>query len=103
MISCNVNNCSHNSSGTCCANSINVGGKGVSKAENTCCGSFLDKANYSNLTNSYSSSGTCESISCNAGNCKYNSNESCTAKNIEINGAEVNLYSETNCQTFELK
>ena len=103
MISCNVNNCSHNSSGTCCANSINVGGAGVSQAENTCCGSFLDKSHYSDLTNSYNSSGVCETITCNARNCKYNSNDVCTAKNVEINGNQANVYSETNCKTFELK
>lgn len=103
MISCSVNNCSHNSNGSCCANAIRVGGKGVSKAEYTCCGSFLDQANYSNLTNSQTSSGVCESITCEAKNCKHNNNCACTASNIQINGTDVNLYSETNCSTFELK
>ena len=48
-INCNVDNCSHNSTGICYANRIDVGGKGVTDACETCCGSFLDKRQYSRL------------------------------------------------------
>lgn len=103
MISCNVNNCSHNSTGTCYANSINISGNNVSKCENTCCGSFLDKSSYSNLTNSCSDNSACKTIICNVGTCRYNSGKACKANGIQVNGQNVNLYNETNCSTFKLK
>lgn len=56
-ISCGVDNCSHNNNGTCYSNRVNIGGKGAQAACSTCCGSFLDKANYSTLTNNTNSSG----------------------------------------------
>ncbi|MFI3209740.1 MAG: DUF1540 domain-containing protein [Peptostreptococcaceae bacterium] len=104
MINCDVKNCSHNSNGDCCANIINIGGKLAVNSKSTCCGSFLDKSHYSDLTNSFTSSGVCENIVCSASNCKFNNNTMCTAKNIEVKGREaVNVYDETNCQTFVLK
>ena len=102
-ISCTVGNCSHNSNGTCYANRINVGGKGVTKSENTCCGSFLDEAHYSTLTNNTNDEGPCSCIVCEAQNCQYNNNKLCTAETIQVNGNQVNVYNETNCATFKLK
>ncbi len=59
-INCNVDNCSHNSTGICYANRIDVGGKGVTDACETCCGSFLDKRQYSTLTNNTNTDGPCD-------------------------------------------
>ena len=74
-INCSVNNCSNNNSGTCYANRVNVGGKGAQKCCDTCCGSFLDKDNYSTLTNNTNSKGACDCLVCEATTCYYNDNK----------------------------
>ncbi|MBU3176860.1 DUF1540 domain-containing protein [Clostridium estertheticum] len=103
-INCGVLNCSHNDENICYANIINVGGKNARKDSDTCCATFLDSIVYSDLTNIvHSNSNGCDVISCNVGTCIYNSNELCSAKSIEVNGENVNLYSETDCLTFETK
>ena len=40
-INCSVNNCSHNKSGVCYSNRVNIGGLNSSCSKDTCCGSFL--------------------------------------------------------------
>ncbi|MGL5694091.1 MAG: DUF1540 domain-containing protein [Peptostreptococcaceae bacterium] len=102
-INCNVENCSHNCSGTCYSNRVNVGGKGAKSTCDTCCGSFLDKKNYSTLTNNSNSGGSCDCLVCEVLNCGYNDNKLCKANSISISGKDVNLYSETSCETFKLK
>ncbi len=102
-INCKVENCSHNKQGSCYSNRINVGGKGAKTDCNTCCGSFLDKDNYSTLTNNTNSKGECDCLVCEVNTCAYNDNKSCSAKTILVSGNNVNVYTETNCSTFKLK
>ncbi|MBU3111608.1 DUF1540 domain-containing protein [Clostridium lacusfryxellense] len=103
-INCGVENCSHNNEHTCFANIINVGGKSARKESDTCCASFLDSLAYSSLTNIIdTNSHGCDVVSCTVVTCTYNSNELCSAKSIEVNGHNVNLYSETDCLTFNHK
>jgi len=103
-INCSVSNCSHNDKNTCFANVINVGGKSAKKDSDTCCSSFLDVKIYSELTNNINENGSeCDAITCNVGTCSYNSNQLCSAKCIEVNGENVNLYTETDCLTFKTK
>jgi len=101
-INCGVTNCSHNDEFTCFANVINVGGKSAKKDSDTCCASFLDAKTYSDLTNNVNEKGSaCDAITCNVGTCTHNSNNLCTADSINVSGENVNLYSETDCLTFE--
>jgi len=103
-ISCGVENCSHNNEHKCFANIITVGGKSAKKDSDTCCASFLDSVAYSSLTNIIdTSSNGCDVVSCTVGTCTHNSDEHCNAKAIEVNGYNVNLYSETDCLTFKKK
>lgn len=107
-INCSVNNCSHNEKGICYANRVNVGGKGAKDPCDTCCGSFLDKANYSKLTNNTNSTTTnsnraCDCLVCDVETCGYNNNKLCSAETISVSGKDVNLYTETNCSTFKSK
>ncbi|MGL5347892.1 MAG: DUF1540 domain-containing protein [Peptostreptococcaceae bacterium] len=102
-INCSVNNCSHNNSGTCYANRVNMEGQGSTESCSTCCASFLDERNYSNLTNNTNSSGSCDCLVCHVGTCTYNNNSLCSAECISVSGQNVNLYSETNCDTFKMK
>lgn len=102
-IDCTVNNCSHNKSGVCYANRVNIGGKGAKSDCETCCGSFLDKAHYSTLTNNTNSEGSCDCLVCEVTTCSYNDNKLCSAELISVSGNDVNLYTETKCETFKTK
>lgn len=100
-INCSVDNCSHNNSGTCYANRVDIGGGLSNSACSTCCASFLDERNYSNLTNNTNSGGNCDCLVCTVEGCAYNENKSCTLDSINITGNEVKVYSNTECASFE--
>ena len=100
-ISCNVSNCSHYEDGVCYSNRVNIGGKGASTCDDTCCGSFLDKAHYTTLTNNTNGSGSCDCLVCEVETCGYNTNKTCEAPSISVQGNNVHLYSETFCDTFK--
>lgn len=102
-INCNIENCSHNSNGTCYSNRVNIGGEGTTSECGTCCGSFLDKKNYSTLTNNTNAEGACDCIVCKAEKCSYNNNKLCEAQSIQVSGNNVNIYTEAKCTTFKLK
>lgn len=103
-IDCGVTNCSHNNNEVCHASTINVTGGATDDKEHTSCASFLNSLVYSDLTNEVNEqSGSCSSIGCDVESCKFNSNQICSADSIMVNGNEVNLYSETNCSTFEAR
>lgn len=100
-INCSVTNCSHNNERICYANVINVGGKSARKDSETSCGSFLDSAHYSDLTNNINQEGSdCRAITCNVGTCTYNADNICHADSIQVSGENVNIYTEANCITF---
>lgn len=104
-ISCNVINCSHNDSGTCYANKISVNGKKARTSNHTCCSSFLDEANYSNLTNNTNGGGSCNMVLCNVKTCTHNAGTVCSLNNLAVtaNTSKANLYSETFCASFKCK
>ena len=102
-INCSVNNCSHNKSGVCYSNRVNIGGLNSCCSEDTCCGSFLDKNLYSDLTNNTNASGSCDALICKVGNCKYNCNSLCDLPCISVDGDDVKIYSEAHCQSFQEK
>ncbi|MGL6107956.1 DUF1540 domain-containing protein [Romboutsia sp.] len=104
-INCSVVNCSHNDSGICYANKISINGKKSHTSTHTCCTSFLDSANYSNLTNSMNNDGPCSSIGCNVKTCNNNVGNMCALNNIAVtsNNIKANLYSETHCSSFKCK
>lgn len=100
-INCGVTNCSHNKSSVCYSNIVNIKGGKAKDSCNTCCGNFLDEKNYSSLTNNTNSCGECDSLVCTVQTCVYNRNLICTAENINVDGTNVNIYTETNCSTFK--
>ncbi|MBU5322244.1 MAG: DUF1540 domain-containing protein [Sarcina ventriculi] len=108
MIKCTVSNCSHNKSEVCYADRINIGGTCSKKCNDTCCGSFLDKHLYSDLTNSACSnsssegSSPCDCIVCSVETCKFNSQSLCSLGSIDVSSdTEVQLYTQANCKSFE--
>lgn len=100
-IACDVTNCSHNNSGSCYADRVNIGGEGASVDEETCCGSFLDSRLYSTLTNCSSCSKNCTALVCKATECVHNKNQLCNLDSIQVSGGPSNIYSETFCSSFE--
>ncbi|AYE35379.1 DUF1540 domain-containing protein [Clostridium septicum] len=102
-INCDVNNCSYNKSGICFSDRIDVGGKAVDHKEDTCCGSFLDKSHYSDLTNATNEEGPCNCIVCQVENCVHNCNKLCDLSSINVAGYGAKIYTETNCNSFSNK
>ena len=102
-INCDVNNCSHNKSGVCFSNRVDIGGAGSSTNNESCCGSFLDKKHYSDLTNNTNGPNACNSLICTVTNCTHNENSLCNLSSINVSGSGAKLYSETNCESFESK
>ena len=100
-INCEVNNCSHNSSGVCYANRVNIGDNGCGSCDETCCGSFLNRKLYSDLTNNTNGGGKCDVLVCKASVCKYNKNQLCSLDQINVSGESVTIYTETYCSSFE--
>lgn len=100
-ITCDVNNCSHNSSGSCYADRVNIGGDGASVEKETCCGSFLDSRLYSNLTNCSSCGNNETALVCKAVECTHNKNQLCNLDTIQVSGGPSNIYTETYCASFE--
>ena len=103
-INCNVDNCSHNNSGVCYSNRVDIGGLNASSDSGTCCGSFLNKALYGDLSSSTNSSNSeCDCLICKAETCTHNCNTLCNLDSINVSGNNPQLYTQTNCESFESK
>lgn len=103
-VRCGVKSCSYNNSGDCCVGKINVGGQGATNQQSTCCGSFLNQDNYSNIAEHSCERGcTCE-VGCNVDTCKHNDDCHCCKNEIEVGGQrEADYYTQTQCSSFETK
>lgn len=99
-INCNVSVCSHNKSNTCYANRVDIGGGKASKDCQTCCGSFLNQETYGSLTNNTNDSGNCSTLVCKAHSCAHNCNDLCSLSSINVNGDDVQIYTQTFCESF---
>ena len=104
-INCNINNCAHNTNGTCYANKISVNGKKARTSNNTCCSSFVNESGYSNLTNSTLDSNPCNSLNCTVKTCVNNAGNICALRDVSItsHADNANLLSETYCGSFRSK
>ena len=104
-INCNINNCAHNTNGTCYANKISVNGKKERTSNNTCCSSFVNESGYSNLTNSTLDSNPCNSLNCTVKTCVNNAGNICALRDVSItsHADNANLLSETYCGSFRCK
>ncbi|MBE6022207.1 MAG: DUF1540 domain-containing protein [Cellulosilyticum sp.] len=103
-ISCNVVSCSYNQDKSCNARVIQVGGKGAQESSQTCCGTFLDSANYSNLAQYTDNRETVEAILCRVDTCVYYRDDHCKLDHIQVGCSErVDVYTETECDSFQKK
>ena len=102
-INCDVTNCSYNCSGNCLSNRVDIGGMASCSENDTCCGSFLDKKHYSDLTNCAENCTPCDCLVCKVSSCAHNENCLCNLSSIQVHGGNANLYTETNCASFDKK
>ena len=102
-INCDVINCSHNKNRVCFSNRVDIGGMNACSDCGTCCGSFLNKALYSDLTSNTNSSGPCDSLICGVESCEHNCNKLCSLNEIHVSGYNPQIYSETECESFNRK
>lgn len=102
-INCEVTNCSHNKSGVCFSNRVDIGGMSASTERGTCCGSFLHESLYSDLTNNTNAQGKCDALTCNVESCANNYNRLCKLDSIHVSGNGAQIYSETRCSSFDAK
>ncbi|MBP2626664.1 MAG: hypothetical protein H6Q68_1375 [Firmicutes bacterium] len=101
-INCQVTVCSHNKSGVCYANCVDIVGSSAMEDYDTCCGSFLNKLHYAELTNNTLSSGSCDCLKCTVETCTFNNNNLCKLDNIQVSGEKVYYYTQTACDSFKL-
>ena len=103
-INCGVQSCSYNQNNDCNAGIIQVGGKGAQACEQTCCGTYLNSASYSNLAQYTCNRGDVKEILCRVDTCVHYQNEQCKLERINVGCLEgVDVYTETECQSFESK
>ncbi len=100
-IACEVTNCSHNKSGECYANCIDIVGSSARENFDTACGAFLNKLHYSELTNNVLSEGSCDCLKCSVETCTYNNNKLCTLEHIQVTGPQAEYHTQTACASFE--
>lgn len=104
-IGCNVNNCAHNTNGTCFANKIAVNGKKARTSNNTCCSSFVNQSGYNNFTSSTVDDSPCNRLNCTVKTCANNAGNICALRDVSITSHtdNANLLSETYCGSFRCK
>lgn len=103
-VNCNVNTCSYNENCSCHAPNIQVGGKGACDCGDTCCGTYMNQAAYSNVAQYTNNRSDNQIILCRVDTCTHYSDERCTLSTIQIGSPEkADTYSETECDSFEQK
>lgn len=101
-ISCSVKSCSHNHSGICRAEILNVEGRNAYITESTCCETYYNKDGLSNSVHGEVGEGDTKEILCSANTCSYNEESRCILAEIEVSAlTEVESYRETDCISFE--
>lgn len=99
QLSCSVKNCVYNDSNMCCKENIQVAGSTARKSNETCCESFVERGE-GRYTNQTMSPERDTNVLCHACHCKYNDNDKCHAKSIQIAGTAACCPGETECSTF---
>lgn len=103
-VNCTISNCSFYNNNVCYADCVRIGGQGSTEEAQTCCGTFHNKAAYSNLADHTDYQNVCEVVSCNVATCRHNADETCQLGCIQVNGdTQAQYYTFTDCSNFEKK
>lgn len=100
-LKCGVITCVHNKENYCELDAIEVVGNSAQVAEQTSCGSFVERKGeqYGNTVNGTPS--PTSDIACQAVECKYNNSCKCHAGKISVMGTNASRTDETECATFK--
>lgn len=95
---CQAVNCAHNYDKSCRAGYIHIRGCSASKtSETTCSTYFADSVGFFTSAIEVGGNTTPNNIICEASNCIYNNDSTCTAENVLINSHF------SSCETFKCK
>lgn len=99
-LKCTVQTCLHNKQFYCDLDEIQVAGDSARTAEQTSCGSFVERKGdqYSDVTGEASAT---SNIDCKAVECMYNDSCRCHAGKISVEGSNASQQEETVCATFQ--
>lgn len=101
-LSCTVADCTHNKDNLCCLDAIKVGKMNATQTCDTECDSFSQKDDIvKKFISSIEKPVSDLYIECNAKNCTYNDNNTCTATDVCICGNECCTCADTQCDTFK--
>lgn len=115
-LTCTATDCVHNLNGLCSAKRIHVGGITAASHSDTQCDTFSPKGVKNAFYNLGNMNVTGEikqlfnrdsvemspEIKCSAEKCKHNSNKTCNAVNLSIDGYGAKESDGTKCSTFEI-
>lgn len=103
-LKCNVTNCINNERNMCIRPDIMVDGSTAKSSCDTYCHSFNKRTD--SMKNSVMGTPSPKKetdIKCSATMCSYNTNNNCTATQVEVGGNGACRCSETECTTFTKK
>ncbi|MEY8518702.1 DUF1540 domain-containing protein [Lachnospiraceae bacterium 29-84] len=96
---CSARNCMYNEDQLCSKGDIEIGGRGASKPNETCCESFQERRG--GMKNSVGRPQKEVEIDCRATNCNFNQDCKCCADEIGIAGSNACNCGETECASFD--
>lgn len=108
-ICCHASNCGYNENNRCEKKKINIEGVFAKSKLGTFCESFSNpnieaKAYMEMAKEMFDNDDQKENkINCSASYCKYNDNDCCSKKEIQVEGISSKYRSETSCDSFLLK
>ncbi len=99
-LACSVKTCAYNECNCCKKDTIKVGGNQAVNSASTCCASYCEAGSgrATNACNNEPKRAT--GIECEAVRCRYNDNNRCTAKRVDVTGGHARISDETECATF---
>ncbi|MDO4345133.1 MAG: DUF1540 domain-containing protein [Eubacteriales bacterium] len=100
LLSCSAVKCIYNMDRYCQKGDILVSGDHAEEASETCCSSFRENVS-GEAKNSVGEPDKHIWIDCTACHCRYNENEECHAKKVDISGSSACQCRQTECSTFE--
>lgn len=99
-LDCSAVSCTYNKDKLCAKGDILVVGSDAEKPSETNCDSFLS-AGRDCYCNSSSEGKEKIAVKCEAINCAFNENRTCSAEHIGIAGQQAHSSSETECSSFQ--
>lgn len=102
-LACKVKNCIfHSSDNYCERDNIKVGGCSATDCKSTCCTNY-ERGTRDKFFNSCGCGTAKTEISCEAVNCRFNKENRCVSKHIDVKPVKDTGFGDTECASFEMK